>query len=828
MQFSESWLRQYVNPALDSKALGHAMTMAGLEVEEQYLVAPPFSQVVVAEILSAEQHPDADRLRVCKVNAGTGGELQIVCGAPNARVGIKIPCALVGALLPPAEEGGKPFQIKVGKLRGVESQGMLCSGRELGLGEDHEGILELPLDAPVGANIRDYLELDDQIFVIKLTPNKADCLSLTGLAREVAAITRVPLSSPSWTAPIAAITDTVNVHIDAPDLCGRFAGRVIRGVNPKAKTPDWIVRRLSHAGQRSISPLVDLSNYVMLEMGQPTHVFDLDQLQGDVHVCWAKPGEAIALLNEQNLDPIVQGEVSNQLAQGVGVVADSTGPVSLAGIMGGNATAVSDDTVNIYVEAAFWWPAAIQGRARRFNFTTDAGHRFERGVDPATTVTHLDYLSSLILDVCGGQAGPIQDQITQLPERKPVTLRLQRAIDVIGIPLTSAIVSDVFTRLGFVSTVKEGADAAQTAFVVTPPSYRFDIEIEEDLIEEVARLFGFENIPDHPPKAASKMSAPPESRRSVHRLRHALAQEGYQEAVNFGFTDLESETRLSLHQGNETQQILVRNPIANQYAVMRSNLWCGLLGNLRANLNRGSSRVRLFEIGRVFARNGTQSDAPGLVAGYDQPRRIGGLAYGSALPEQWAGKSRAVDFFDVKGDLERAFAPLQFVTTSASHPALHPGRSAQIVFQVGKNAFQAGWIGELHPALQQAYALPQAPILFECDWDILANIGMPTPAELSKFPAVQRDLAVVVKQSVAAQTLLDVMRAAEQTLVRQIEVFDEFRPLADSSSMVKDEKSVAFRITLQNASETLQDAQVDAAIAALLAALVQHCSARLR
>lgn len=828
MQFSESWLRQYVNPALDSKALGHAMTMAGLEVEEQYSVAPPFSQVVVGEILSAEQHPDADRLRVCKVNAGTGNALQIVCGAPNARVGIKIPCALVGALLPPAEEGGKPFQIKVGKLRGVESQGMLCSGRELGLGDDHEGILELPEDAPVGANIRDYLELDDQIYVIKLTPNKADCLSLSGLAREVAAITGAPLCCPTWTAPVAAIADTVKVQIDAPDLCGRFAGRVIRGVNPKAKTPDWIVQRLCHAGQRSISPLVDLSNYVMLEMGQPTHVFDLDKLKGDLHVRWAKPGEAITLLNEQILNPIVQGEPINHLAQGVGVVADSTGPVSLAGVMGGNSTAVSDDTVNVYVEAAFWWPAAIQGRARRFNFTTDAGHRFERGVDPAATVTHLEYLSSLILDVCGGQAGPIQDQITQLPERKPVTLRLQRASDVIGIPLTTAIVSDVFTRLGFAFAIHNGADAALTAFVVTPPSYRFDIEIEEDLIEEVARLYGFENIPDRPPIATLKMSTPPEARRSVHRLRHSLAQAGYQEAVNFGFTDAESETRLSLHQGSEAQRISVRNPIANQYAVMRSTLWGGLLGNLRANLNRGSNRIRLFEIGRVFLRNSAQHDAPGLVAGYDQPRRIGGLAYGSALPEQWASKSRPVDFFDVKGDLESVFAPLQFVTASASHPALHPGRSAQIAFKLGKDAISAGWIGELHPALQQAYALPQAPVLFECDWDMLAAVGLPVPAELSKFPAVQRDLAVVVKQSVAAQTLLDAMHAIDQALVRQIEVFDEFRPSSGSGSMALDEKSLAFRITLQNPMETLQDAQVDAAIAALLGALEKCCNARLR
>jgi phenylalanyl-tRNA synthetase beta chain len=566
----------------------------------------------------------------------------------------------------------------------------------------------------------------------------------------------------------------------------------------------------------------------MLEMGQPTHVFDLDQLQGDLQVRWAKPGEQIALLNEQTLNPIVQGEVSNQLAQGVGVVADNTGPVSLAGIMGGNASAVSDDTVNIYVEAAFWWPAAIQGRARRFNFTTDAGHRFERGVDPAATVTQLEYLSSLILEVCGGQAGPIQDQITQLPERKPVSLRLQRAIDVIGIPLTTAIVSDVFTRLGFAFTVNDDADAAKTTFVVTPPSYRFDLEIEEDLIEEVARLYGFENIPDHPPTASLKMSAPPEARRGVHRLRHALAQAGYQEAVNFGFTDRESEMRLSTHQGDESQTIQVRNPIANQYAVMRSTLWGGLLGNLRANLNRGSNRVRLFEIGRVFMRNPSQVEAPGMVAGYDQPRRVGGLAYGTVLPEQWASKSRAVDFFDVKGDLESAFAPLQFVTAAAMHPALHPGRSAQIAIKVGNKTIPVGWIGELHPGLQQAYELPQAPVLFEYDWDALAAIGLPAPTEISKFPAVQRDLAVVVKQSIAAQSLLDAMAAAGQTYVHQIDIFDEFRPGAGSSSMAADEKSLAFRITLQNPAETLQDAQVDAAIAALLSTLEKSCNARLR
>ena len=818
MQFSESWLRQYVNPSLDSDALGHAMTMAGLEVEEQYSVAPAFTKIVIAQILSAEQHPDADRLRVCKVDAGTGQELQIVCGAPNARAGIKIPCAMVGAELPPAEAGGKPFMIKVGKLRGVESQGMLCSGRELGLGDDHEGILELPADAPVGKDIREYLDLDDQIFVIKLTPNKADCLSLMGMAREVSAITGAALCAPKWTPPAVSIDDKRKVTVEDKELCGRFAGRVIRGVNPQAKTPEWIVQRLSRAGQRSISALVDLSNYVMLEMGQPTHVFDIDKLNGDITVRWAKAGETLELLNGQTV--ILQGPDSAGKMQDAGVVADQNGPVALAGIMGGNHCAVSDDTKNIYVEAAYWLPSAIQGRARRFNFSTDAAHRFERGVDPQNTVNCLEYLSALIIEVCGGQAGPVDDQVLNVPERKLVKMRLARAQKVIGIPLTSEIVADVFKRLGF--EFKQEGDA----FVVTPPSYRFDIEIEEDLIEEVARMYGFENIPDQPPVSSLKMSAKAEAKRGVHLLRQRLALQGYQEAVNFGFTDLESEQRLAGAQ--EQDLIKVLNPIANQYGVMRSTLWGGLLGNLRANLNRGAGRVRLFETGRVFKRDANIQEEAGKVAGFHQPQKIGGLAYGSFVPEQWANATRAVDFFDVKGDLERVLDPLHFVTEAAQHPALHPGRCAKIFLTGAKNRIEVGFIGELHPGLQQAYELPQAPVLFELDLDPIRELGLPMPEELSKFPAVQRDLALVVKQSVSAQSLLDAMSSSKQHFVRNIELFDEFKPKAGSSSMGDDEKSLAFRVTLLNPNETLQDPQIDAVMATLLGAVEKKCAARLR
>ena len=818
MQFSESWLRQYVNPSLDSDALGHAMTMAGLEVEEQHSVAPAFTKIVVAQILSAEQHPDADRLRVCKVDAGTGQELQIVCGAPNARAGIKIPCALVGAELPPAEAGGKPFMIKVGKLRGVESQGMLCSGRELGLGEDHEGILELPADAPIGEDIRKYLDLDDQVFVIKLTPNKADCLSLLGMAREVSAITGATLCKPQWQTPAVSIDEKRKVTVENTELCGRFAGRVIRGVNPQAKTPDWIVKRLSRAGQRSISALVDLSNYVMLEMGQPTHVFDIDKLEGDITVRWAKTGETLELLNGQTVS--LQGVDSAGKLQDAGVVADQNGPVALAGIMGGNHCAVSDNTKNIYVEAAYWLPSAIQGRARRFNFSTDAAHRFERGVDPENTVNCLEYLSSLILEVCGGQAGPIDDQVLNVPERKTVNMRLARAEKVIGIPLTKEVVADVFKRLGF--EFKQEGDV----FIVTPPSYRFDIEIEEDLIEEVARMYGFENIPDQPPVASLKMSAKAEAKRGIHSLRQRLALQGYQEAVNFGFTDLESEQRLAGAQ--EQDLIKVLNPIANQYGVMRSTLWGGLLNNLKANLNRGAGRVRLFELGRVFKRDSSVQEEPGKVAGFVQPQKMGGLAYGAFVPEQWASANRVVDFFDVKGDLERALDPLHFVTEAAQHPALHPGRSAQIFLKTKANNIAVGWIGELHPGLQQAYELPHAPVLFEIDLEPIRELGLPQPEELSKFPAVQRDLAVVVKQAVSAQSLLDAMTASKQNFVRTIELFDEFKPKAGSSSMAEDEKSLAFRVTLLNSQETLQDPQIDAVMAALLGAVEKKCAARLR
>ncbi|TAG65829.1 MAG: phenylalanine--tRNA ligase subunit beta, partial [Burkholderiales bacterium] len=495
MKFSESWLRSFCNPSMTTDELAHALTMAGLEVEEVKPAAPPFTKIVVGEIISREKHPNADRLSVCMVNVGShsAAPLQIVCGAPNARAGIRIPCALVGAELPPDAEG-KPFVIKQAKMRSVESNGMLCSSKELGISEASEGLLELPLDAPVGADIREYMKLNDAVFEVKLTPNKADCLSVYGVAREVHAITGASLAAAPAREVKVTLKDVLRAKVSAADLCGRFAGRIIRGVNAKADTPAWMRERLERAGQRSISALVDISNYVMLELGRPTHVFDLDKVHGSLDVRWAKKGETLKLLNGNTVE----------LDEQVGVIADDSGVESLAGIMGGDSTAVNlETTKNVYVEAAFWHPAAIQGRSRRFNFSTDAGHRFERGVDWETIPQHIDYISALILEICGGEAGPIDDQTVSVPARNAVTLRIARAQKVIGVAVSADEMSAIFTRLG----LRHTRDADK--FTVTPPSYRFDIEIEEDLIEEIARIYGFDNIPALPPLARAAMRAEP-------------------------------------------------------------------------------------------------------------------------------------------------------------------------------------------------------------------------------------------------------------------------------------------------------------------------------
>lgn len=814
MQFSESWLRTFANPEkVSTDALAHSLTMAGLEVEEVGPVAPPFSKIVVARVLATERHPNADRLNVCQVDAGTGETLQIVCGAPNVKPGISVPCALVGAVLPPAEVGGAPFEIKVGKLRGVESYGMLCSARELKLSEDHGGLLVLPDDAPVGQDIRQYLDLDDQVFTIKLTPNKADCLSIHGVAREVAALTGATLSLPDMSPVAVTIQDKLPVKVSAPDLCGRFSGRVIRGVNARAATPAWMVQRLERSGQRSISALVDISNYVMLELGRPSHVFDLDKIHGGLDVRWGRKGEQLKLLNGNTVE----------VDENVGVIADDKEIESLAGIMGGDSTAVSLDTTNIYLEAAFWWPEAIQGRARRYNFSTDAGHRFERGVDYATTVEHIERITALILQICGGQAGPVDDLVVNLPERKPVALRVARAERVLGIELTAAEIADVFQRLQLPFTRKQGAEGE--VFEVTPPSYRFDIEIEEDLIEEVARIYGFERIPARPPVAQSEMRPTNEARRSTHVVRHALAARDYQEVINFAFVEEKWERDFAANDN----PIRLLNPIASQLAVMRSTLIGGLVDKVRYNLNRKAARVRLFEVGRVFHRDAEVVDGGLTVAGYDQPMMAAGIAYGPAFDEQWGVPTRAVDFFDVKGDVEALFHPHAPRFEPVSHPALHPGRAARVL--LGGRA--VGVVGELHPRWLQEYELTQAPVVFELDLLALREVGLPAYTEISRFPAAVRDLAVVVKQSVRVQDMLDAMREALDKadlgrFCQSLVVFDEFRPKAASASIGADEKSLAFRLTLQDTGATLQDETVDQAVRCMVEALAAAFDARLR
>lgn len=820
MQFPESWLRAFCNPPLNTQQLADTLTMAGLEVEDLQPVAPPFTGIVVGEIKEAVQHPDADRLRVCKVDAGTGALLQIVCGAPNARVGIKVPCALVDAELPPAEaedgSAAKPFKIKVGKLRGVESYGMLCSARELKLSEDHGGLLELAADAPVGQNIREHLQLDDTLFTLKLTPNLAHCLSVYGIAREVSALTGAPLLTPAFAAVATANDERLPVDVQAPDLCGRFSGRIVRGINPQAQTPQWMVDRLERCGQRSISALVDISNYVMFEYGRPSHIFDLDKIHGGLCVRWGKAGETLKLLNGNTVT----------VDESVGVIADDVQVESLAGIMGGDATAVSDDTQNIYIEAAFWWPKAVAGRSRRYNFSTDAGHRFERGVDPSQTVAHIEHITQLILDICGGQASPIDDWQPNMPKAQAVTLRVARAAKVIGMPVTQQQCADALRGLGL--PVAESEVNGESVLTVTPPSYRFDLQIEEDLIEEVVRVIGYHKLPTTPPQAPITPKLRPETQRSAYDVRRALAGLGYQETINYSFVDERWEHELA---GNPSP-IKLLNPIASQMGVMRSSLIGSLLAVVKFNLDRKASRVRVFEAGRVFLRDASVPDSVTTVKGFHQPMRVAGMAIGSNSDLHWSNKDTASDFYDIKGDVQALLAPLQPRFEAAQHPALHPGRAARVL--LGDQPI--GFVGELHPRWRQSYDLPQAPVLFELDWQAVLTRPVPAFAPVSKFQAVERDVAVIVKDSISHDALIASAMQTAQTaagaILQQAVLFDIFRPNAKApeatSWLAADEKSVAIRLLLQSAEAALTEEQIESARQAVIQQLCSQLGARLR
>jgi len=807
MKFSERWLRAFVNPQETAEQLAHALTMAGLEIEEMHAAAPPFSGIVVGEIRAFDRHPNADRLNVCRVDAGQPQLLNIVCGAPNVAIGMKVPCAMIGASLPPPADGdGKPFEIKRAKMRGVESEGMLCSARELGLSDDHTGLLPLPPAAAPGADVRALLDLDDTVFTVKLTPNRADALSVLGIAREVAALTGAALCEPDCTPVAASIPDRLPVTVHAADLCGRFSGRLVRGVNARAATPQWMKDRLERAGQRPISALVDISNYIMLELGRPSHIFDADKIAGGhLHVRWGRAGEEVKLLNGQTV----------AVDERVGVIADVNGVEALAGIMGGDATAVTLDTTSIFIEAAFWWPASIQGRARRFNFTTEAGHRFERGVDFATTVAHIERITALVLDICGGQAGPIDDQTLALPARDPVRMRVDRCRKVIGMPLDKAAMQAALERLRL--PVRDLGDRLE----VTPPPFRFDLEIEEDLIEEVARMVGFDNIPALPPKARAAMFATPETRRSLFDLRDVLAGRDYQEVVNYSFVDAQWERDLA---GNAVPVALL-NPIASQMGVMRTSLFGGLVANLAYNLNRKQPRVRVFEVGRVFRRDARVADGPLTVAGIDQPVMVGAIAFGPAHEEQWDVKARAVDFFDLKGDLEALAGTAHALRFEAAvHPALHPGRCARVL--AGDTTI--GWLGELHPKWVAGFDLPAAPVLFEVDTAALTQVPLPAFAEPSRFPPVMRDIALVVDAGTPAGQVLRTLKSAADPRVSSIVLFDQYRPTKPGGDLGETEKSLAFRVVMQDTQRTLTDAEAESMKQNLVDAVVTKHRARLR
>ncbi len=803
MQFPESWLREFCNPPITTEALAELLTMAGMEVEEARPAAPAFSQVVVAQVLGVERHPGADRLNVCQVDVGSGSPLNIVCGAPNVRAGIKVPCALVGAELPPGDDG-KAFVIKLGKLRGVESQGMLCSARELKLSEDHGGLLVLDDAAPIGQDIRTHLRLDDTLFTLKLTPNLAHCLSVYGVAREVSALTGAPLKTPAFPPVAAQHKDTLPVTVRATDLCGRFSGRIVRNVNPQAATPAWMIDRLARCGQRSVTALVDISNYVMFEFGRPSHIFDLDKIHGGLTVRWGQPGESLKLLNGSTIE----------VDAAVGVIADDQAVESLAGIMGGDSTAVSDSTRNIYVEAAFWWPEAVSGRSRRFNFSTDAGHRFERGVDPALTVEHIERITRLIIDICGGEAGPIDDQVLNLPQRKPVTLRVARASKVIGMPVTQAQCEGVMLRLGLQCTALPGQ------LTVTPPSWRFDLQIEEDLIEEVIRVIGYRSLPNTPPLAPVTGRVRSEAQRSLNILRRLLAGRDYQETINFSFVEERWEHELA---GN-AEPIRVLNPIASPLAVMRSSLLGSLVNVLRVNLARKASRVRVFESGRVFMRAADAPDGKLGVAGLNQPMRLAGLAFGSADAVQWGAPERPVDFFDVKGDIEALLAPRQASFVPSEHPAMHPGRCARVEL----DGVAIGFVGELHPRWRQGYELPAAPVLFELDTAALLARDVPGFAPIPRQQSAWRDIAVVAGEGVTHDALMQVVRAANAGLVRSARLFDIYQPPAPTADIGAGERSLAIRLELLDDETTLTDQRIDAVVAEVLQALNQRLGVRLR
>ena len=779
MKVSVQWLKELVDigdmPVAD---LARRLTMGGLEVEEIAPVAGAFSGIVVGHVKSVAPHPDADKLRVTQVDAGTGETLTIVCGAPNVAEGQKVPCALVGAKLP-SRDGRDPLEIRKAKLRGVESSGMLCSAMELGLSQDHEGLLVLDPAAPVGRDVREVLALDDVYLTLKLTPNRGDCLSMHGIARDLAAILGARLTLPAPAPAAASLKDTRAVSITEPGACGLNCGRVIRGIDVRARTPDWMRRRLERAGLRAISPLVDITNYVMLERGQPMHAFDDARLKGSVGVRFMAPGERVKLLNDQ--------EVEHR--PGLLAITDESGPIALGGVMGGHATMVGEATTDVFFEAAYFDPMAVQGKARDLALTSDAAYRFERGVDPAGAPAALERATALTLEVCGGKAGPMVQARGELPRREPIALGPARVRELLGYSIADGEMRPLLERL------QCRVEPAGAAFRVTAPTWRFDLSIEEDLVEEIARIHGYGHVPDAPPRASVPMLLLREGARTRFDLRHQLSDLGYQEVINYSFVAQEWERDFA---GNE-RPVRLANPIASHMSVMRTTLLAGLVQTLRANLNRGEQWVRLFEIGRCF--EGTEPDVK------VQPERIAGLAYGTRTPEQWGSTEVPADFFDVKGDVQALAGTLPLQFAAATHPACHPGRCAA----VKAGGRHLGVVGELHPRLQQAYELPLAPVVFELLASPLLEAVAPRFTGLSRMPVVRRDYAFTVAEETPAGAILEAVRGGVPGFVREVEVFDQYR----GKGVDAGKKSLALRIVMQDTDRTLTDSEVEAVMASV-------------
>ncbi len=790
MKVSLSWLGEFVRLEEAPAALAERLTMAGLEVEGRAPAAPPFTGVIVAEVTGVSRHPQAERLSVCTVTGG-GAPLTIVCGAPNVRAGMKAALAQVGASLP----GG--LEIKRAKLRGVESEGMLCSARELGLGEESDGILDLPATLAVGQDLRAALDLDDVVFEVNPTPNRGDALSVLGVAREFAALAGAALRPPAVPAVPARIADTLAVVLEAPAACPKFAGRVVRGVDPTRPTPLWMRERLRRAGLRSLGPLVDVTNYVMLELGQPMHAYDLRRLTGTLRARLARPGEVLKLLDGSEI----------ALEPGMLVIADDAAPVGLAGIMGGELSGIAVDTTDVFLEAAWFAPAAVAGRGRRLGVLTDASQRFERGVDPAGAERAIERATALLLEIAGGAAGPVSVALApeQLPVRGPIRLRRAQLKRLLAAEVPPARVPGILGALGLAVTAS-GEDWA-----ATPPSWRFDLAQEADLVEEVARIYGYNALPEVDAPMPQRPGAVPEGQVSAERQALLLVDRGYFEAINYTFVDPALQRRLFPGE----RALALANPIASDLAEMRVSLWPGLLATLKTNLNRQQVRVRLFEIGAKFV---LQDNV------LKEINCLGGLAYGARLPEQWGVRHERADFYDVKADVEAVLDATgrlaEFRFAPESLPCLHPGRSARIY----RDSVACGWIGELHPELARTLEFPTPPLLFELELDITSRAPLPAASELSRFPTVRRDLAIVVNEAVTFSQLRESVTVVASSLLRELKVFDVYRGQGIDSGR----KSVALGLILQDKSKTLTDADVDAVMTAVRERLAKDLDATIR